>query len=248
MAHELDSTNGVVSFANSRTDAWHRLGQSVGRVMTAREALDTAHLSGWNVRKMPLQIKISPEEAILTDDGATSPAPIAVPDQFGTVRDNPIVPGRIDYLGVVGSKYEPVQNEASCTLLDALTEEGGAVYETAGALLAVRRRHDRCTSWVVWLGRGGECGDERKAFGVDAAQRRQPVDPHRNLIRVTLSRRREPFLRVGDVAGQRGSERQIERRQCRVGIGRRRVERNDGGRRQRRNIVCLCHAGEQVRY
>ena len=134
MAHELDSTNGVVSFANSRTDAWHRLGQSVGRVMTAREALDTAHLSGWNVRKMPLQIKISPEEAILTDDGATSPAPIAVPDQFGTVRDNPIVPGRIDYLGVVGSKYEPVQNEASCTLLDALTAEGGAVYETAGAL------------------------------------------------------------------------------------------------------------------
>ena len=27
-----------------------------------------------------------------------------------------------------------MQNEASCTLLDALTEEGGAVYETAGAL------------------------------------------------------------------------------------------------------------------
>ena len=56
MAHELDSTNGVVSFANSRTDAWHRLGQSVGHAMTAREALDAAHLSGWNVRKMPLQI------------------------------------------------------------------------------------------------------------------------------------------------------------------------------------------------
>ena len=60
MAHELDSTNGVVSFANSRTDAWHRLGQSVGHAMTAREALDAAHLSGWNVRKMPLQI---PQEA-----------------------------------------------------------------------------------------------------------------------------------------------------------------------------------------
>ena len=40
MAHELDSTNGHVSFANSRTDAWHRLGQSVGHAMTAREALD----------------------------------------------------------------------------------------------------------------------------------------------------------------------------------------------------------------
>ena len=55
MAHELDITNGVASFANSRTDAWHRLGQSVGHAMTAREALDAAHLSNWNVRKMPLR-------------------------------------------------------------------------------------------------------------------------------------------------------------------------------------------------
>jgi hypothetical protein len=130
MAHELDSTNGVVSFANSRTDAWHRLGQSVGHVMTASEALDAASLSGWAVRKMRLEI---PQEPIITDDGVTTPPPIAVPDQFATVRTNPII-GAIDYLGVVGSKYEPVQNEASCTLLDALTEEGGAVYETAGAL------------------------------------------------------------------------------------------------------------------
>ena len=107
MAHELDSTSGVVSFSDSRTDAWHRLGQSVGHVMTAREALDAAHLSGWNVRKLALQI---PQEPIITDDGVTTPPPIAVPDQFATVRDNPIVAGRIDYLGVVGSKYEPVQN------------------------------------------------------------------------------------------------------------------------------------------
>jgi phage/plasmid-like protein (TIGR03299 family) len=130
MAHELDSTNGIVSFSDSRTDAWHRLGQSVGHVMTAREALDAAHLSGWNVRKMALQI---PQEAIITGDGVTTPPPIAVPDQFATVRTNPIT-GAVNYLGVVGSKYEPVQNEASCTLLDALAEEGGAVYETAGAL------------------------------------------------------------------------------------------------------------------
>ena len=115
MAHELDSTNGVVSFANSRTDAWHRLGQSVGHAMTASEALYAAHLSGWNVRKMPLS---DPSRG--RHHGrrwVTTPAPIAVPDQFATVRDNPIIPGRIDYLGVVGSKYEPVQNEASCTLL-----------------------------------------------------------------------------------------------------------------------------------
>jgi hypothetical protein len=40
MAHQLDITDGQVSFA-SRTDAWHRHGQSVGHAMTACEALDT---------------------------------------------------------------------------------------------------------------------------------------------------------------------------------------------------------------
>jgi Domain of unknown function (DUF932) len=37
-------------------------------------------------------------------------------------------------LGIVGSKYEPVQNEESCALLNAVTDESGAVFETAGAL------------------------------------------------------------------------------------------------------------------
>ncbi|WP_071288318.1 DUF932 domain-containing protein [Mycolicibacterium llatzerense] len=131
MSHQLDSTNDVVSYADSRTDAWHRLGTPVGHSMTAREALTVAHLVGWNVRKMALSI---PRQPVLTELGVTTPAPIPVPDMFATVRDNPIVPGRIDYLGVVGTKYEPVQNEASCTLLDAITDQSGAHYETAGAL------------------------------------------------------------------------------------------------------------------
>lgn len=130
MAHELDSTNGVVSFANSRTDAWHRLGQSVGHAMTAEEALHAAHLAGWNVHKRPLQVAQDP---ILTEDGVSTLAPLAVPEMFATVRTNPIT-GALEVLGVVGSKYTPVQNEESCTILNTLTEESGAVYETAGAL------------------------------------------------------------------------------------------------------------------
>jgi phage/plasmid-like protein (TIGR03299 family) len=131
MPHEIDITNNVASFANSRSDHWHRLGQSVGHLMTAREALDAAHLAGWNVRKMPLQV---PQEPIVREDGVTvMPAPLAVPDFYATVRTNPIH-GGTDVLGVVGSKYEVVQNEASCELLDAITDESGARYETAGAL------------------------------------------------------------------------------------------------------------------
>lgn len=131
MAHELDITDGQVSFANSRSDAWHRLGQSVGHTMTARDALQASHLAGWNVRKMPLQV---PQEPAVDDAGVTTPAPLSVPDFYATVRTNPIN-GRLDVVGVVGRKYEPVQNEASCELLDALVDQsGGAHFETAGAL------------------------------------------------------------------------------------------------------------------
>jgi phage/plasmid-like protein (TIGR03299 family) len=131
MAHELDITGNEVSFADARSDAWHRLGQSVGHTMTAREALHAAHLADWNVRKMALQV---PQEPVLGQHGVTTPAPLVVPDFYATVRTNPIN-RHIDVLGVVGTKYEPVQNEASCDLLDALVDEsGGAHFETAGAL------------------------------------------------------------------------------------------------------------------
>ena len=90
-----------------------------------------AHLAGWNVRKIALQVPLEP---VITDDGGeVTPAPLPVAEHFATVRTNPIT-GNIDVLGVVGSKYEPVQNEESCALLNALTDESGAVFETAGAL------------------------------------------------------------------------------------------------------------------
>lgn len=136
MAHELDSTAGVVSFADSRSDAWHRLGQSVGHAMTAREALEAAHLANWNVRKMPLVIR---QEPLVSEDGVSTRPSIPVPDMFATVRNNPVVAGWVDYLGVVGTKYEPVQNEASCALLDAITDQSGAHFETAGALFGGRQ-------------------------------------------------------------------------------------------------------------
>ncbi|MDP7706905.1 DUF932 domain-containing protein [Mycobacterium sp. TY815] len=158
MAHELDITtdaNGIahVSFANSRSDHWHRLGQSVGHAMTAHEALQAAHLAGWDVRKMALQV---PQEPVIDPTGVTTPAPLAVPDYYATVRTNPIN-GRLDVLGVVGSKYEPVQNEASCDLLDALVDASGAHFETAGALRGGRETFMtmKLPNTIVFDGRDG---------------------------------------------------------------------------------------------
>ncbi|MCM6776269.1 DUF945 domain-containing protein [Nocardia sp. CDC159] len=128
--HNLDITKGIASFADSRTDAWHQLGQQVGHAMTAAEAMREARLAGWNVRKMPLVI---PQQPVITDDGVTTPPPIPVTGKYATVRTNPVT-GTIDYLGVVGETYRPFQNEQSCELLDALVSESGAHFETAGAL------------------------------------------------------------------------------------------------------------------
>jgi phage/plasmid-like protein (TIGR03299 family) len=55
------------------------------------------------------------------------------PDAFGSIRTNPFT-GAVDYLGPVGSKWTPIQNEDNCDLLDTLVDESGANYEVAGSL------------------------------------------------------------------------------------------------------------------
>ena len=90
-------------------------------------------LAGWSFRKMPLRV---PQEPIITEKkngGVTTPAPLAVPDQQRH-RQNESHHGRVERAWRRGGKYEPVQNEESCALLDALVDEGGAYYATAGAL------------------------------------------------------------------------------------------------------------------
>lgn len=130
MGHNLDITNGVASFASARVPAWHALGVVLPDLMTARQALDAAHLSNWDVRKMPLFVQPEPE---LTVDGVTRPNPIIVPEKYATVRTNPIN-GAIEPLGTVGKAYECIQNEEHTDLLDTLVDESGAHFETSGAL------------------------------------------------------------------------------------------------------------------
>ena len=127
MAHELDTTDGTTPFA-AREDAWNRPGTTVGEAMNADQALELANLAGWNVRKLPL----TATEPVMNEDGVTDTR-LDVPGHFATVRTNP-VNGRTDVLGVVGNQYVPVQNEDNVELLNALVDESGAHFETAGAL------------------------------------------------------------------------------------------------------------------
>lgn len=131
MAHNLDITNGVASFADARLDAWHTLGQNLhlaeDQGMTAEQALEAAHLAEWNVRKLPM--------FTTTESGKR----LVIPGSYVTVRDNPIIKGQVDPFKAVGEDYTVIQNEANCDLLNAIVDESGAHFETAGALEGGRK-------------------------------------------------------------------------------------------------------------
>lgn len=118
MAHELETINGKTSFVSAREHAWHQLGTVLDTAFTAETALEVANLSDWNVRKTALTLA----------DGST------IPDKFATVRTLPGGSGALDYLGVVGNAYTPIQNEEHCEFLNTLVDESGAHFETAGSL------------------------------------------------------------------------------------------------------------------
>jgi phage/plasmid-like protein (TIGR03299 family) len=128
MAHQLETwgSGQSASFVSAREHAWHRLGVVLPGTFDAAQAMEHAKLGGWNVRKEALQT------VAVIDDHGVSPS-LPVPDQFATVRTNPVT-GGTDVLGVVGAGYLPIQNEAHAALLDSVVDESGAHFETAGSL------------------------------------------------------------------------------------------------------------------
>lgn len=126
MAHNIDINAGTASFVTARVDAWHSLGITLPDAFNAESALKHGQLAGWNLRKAPL----------LAQDGN---AELTVPSQYAMVRDNPVIQGQTDVLGIVGDRYSILQNEELIGLLDTLVDESGAHFETAGALDGGRR-------------------------------------------------------------------------------------------------------------
>jgi phage/plasmid-like protein (TIGR03299 family) len=130
MSHELERlADGSTAFASARQHAWHRLGTVLPDSFTASQAMEYARLGWWNVRKEHLQA------VVVTGDGVST---IDVPERYATVRTNPVT-GAPEALGVVGASYVPIQNEEHCDLLDALVDESGAHFETAGSLKGGRQ-------------------------------------------------------------------------------------------------------------
>ncbi len=120
MAHEINynETKGTNSFASHSEVAWHGLGQIVENAMTSAEAIELANLD-YEVIKTTLHPLV---------DGMPNNGE-AIPDKFATIRtDNNA------FLGIVGNRYEIIQNKEAFGFFDAIIDSGEAIFETAGAL------------------------------------------------------------------------------------------------------------------
>jgi phage/plasmid-like protein (TIGR03299 family) len=118
MAHELETQNGVASFASFREPAWHGLGTVFTEEKTTAEMLSAANLSNWNVRLEDVNIP----NHLSSDKNY----------QY-VVRTNPTDNTQTDVLGVVGERYHVLQNEDLFSFGDNILDGGGR-WETAGAI------------------------------------------------------------------------------------------------------------------
>lgn len=117
MAHMLNFSRktGTWSFASHSERAWHGLGQIVAEAMTSEQAIKLANLD-YEVEKAKVQF--------LTEQEA-----VPVNGYFATYRTD-----TKEYLGMVKSRYEIVQNRDAFGFFDAIIDSGEAIFETAGAL------------------------------------------------------------------------------------------------------------------
>lgn len=114
MAHELSIQNGRAEmFSGNNVTPWHKLGTVVAGLLTAKEAIDAAHLN-WNVDFRPILVA-----GKLIDQK----------EYQATVRCD-----TLETLGIVKGRYEIIQNQECFDFLDSLVADGELKYETAGAL------------------------------------------------------------------------------------------------------------------
>jgi phage/plasmid-like protein (TIGR03299 family) len=116
MSHNLEQRDGRSSMFYTGDVPWHQLGHRLDKPATAAEAIEVARLD-YTVVKKPLRAIINGRKYA------------DVPNAFATVRtDTDVV------LGVVGARYEPIQNRDCFSFFDPLVDQNEAIYHTAGIL------------------------------------------------------------------------------------------------------------------
>ena len=120
MAHALEMQDNEVAFALRGAPAWHGLANVLfdkDEHVNTQTMLDSAKLSNWNIQLEEIQ----------------KPANYrSHKNNFFVTRTNPFDNGT-DILGVVGQRYQVVQNEQLFEFGDNLLD-GGASWESAGSI------------------------------------------------------------------------------------------------------------------
>jgi len=116
MAHNLNETNGKVSFAARGEKAWHGLGQYVSEAMTSEQAIELGGLN-YTVEKRPLYAP------------GWAGTMVEAEGHYGNVRTD-----TNEILGIVKGRYRIVQNKDAFGFFDTIIDRGEAIFETAGAL------------------------------------------------------------------------------------------------------------------
>ena len=121
MAHQINynKKKGTHSFATNGEVAWHGLGQVVDKAMTAEEAIKQANLD-YEVNKTEIYAGIKTENDKIY---------LPYKEKFATYRTD-----TNETLGLVGGRYEIVQNKEAFGFFDAIIDKGEAIFETAGCL------------------------------------------------------------------------------------------------------------------
>ena len=114
MAHMLEQYGDMASFASLREPAWHGLGTILDHEVGTAEMLEVAHLAGWNVRLEDVDLPGRSHK-----------------NYFAVTRTNPFDKGP-DVLGVVGQRYQALQNEDLFAFADNMLD--GGRWETAGSI------------------------------------------------------------------------------------------------------------------
>ena len=111
--------------AENRVAPAVRLGKRISGATNIQEALVNAGLDG--------EVKVSENAVsspIITDSGVTN---LVIPDKFITYRTMPAT-GELKPLGVVGSRYVPIQDSEAFDFLNHVVDETGATVEGVGTM------------------------------------------------------------------------------------------------------------------